>query len=45
LLARARDDVTFLPRLGAQLALRSDLFSPQAERASLRGAVAALLTR
>ncbi len=45
LLVRARDDVTFLPQLGAQLALRSDLFSPQAERASLRGAVAALLSR
>lgn len=45
LVERARDDRTFLPQLGAQLALRSDLFSPEAERASLRGAVAALLSR
>lgn len=45
LLARARDDADMLPRLAAQLAPRAALFAPEAERATLRGLVAALLAR
>jgi putative glycosyltransferase (TIGR04348 family) len=43
LLARARDDADMLPRLAAQLAPRAALFAPEAERATLRRLVGALL--
>lgn len=43
LLARARDDADMLPRLTAQLAPRAALFAPEAERATLRRLVGALL--
>ncbi|MCE4539378.1 TIGR04348 family glycosyltransferase [Pelomonas sp. P7] len=45
LLARARDEADMLPRLAAQLALRADLFAPQAEREALHRLVGALLAR
>jgi glycosyltransferase involved in cell wall biosynthesis len=43
LIARARDDADMLPRLAAQLAPRAALFAPEAERATLRRLVGALL--
>lgn len=43
LLAQARDDADMLPRLTAQLAPRASLFAPEAERATLRRLVGALL--
>lgn len=43
LLARARDDADMLPRLAAQLAPRAALFAPEAEAATLRRLVGALL--
>ncbi|MGQ3051734.1 MAG: selenoneine biosynthesis selenosugar synthase SenB [Roseateles sp.] len=45
LLARARDDADMLARLSAQLSPRAALFAPEAEQATLRGLVAALLAR
>ena len=45
LLARARDDPAMLARLAAQVAARSHLFDPAAERAALHGIVGALLAR
>lgn len=45
LLTRARDDPDMLARLAAQLALRSPLFEPAAERAALHDLVGALLAR
>jgi putative glycosyltransferase (TIGR04348 family) len=45
LLARARDDPAMLPRLAAQLATRSALFAPSAERAALHQLVGTLMTR
>lgn len=44
LLAQARDDADMLPRLTAQLAPRAALFAPEAERATLRRLVGALLS-
>ena len=43
LLARARDDADMLPGLTAQLAPRATLFAPEAEQATLRRLVGALL--
>lgn len=45
LLAQARDDADMLPRLTAQLAPRAALFAPEAEQATLRRLVGALLSR
>lgn len=45
LLQRARDDPDMLPRLAAQLASRSDLFAPAAERAALSAILSALLAQ
>jgi putative glycosyltransferase (TIGR04348 family) len=45
LLARARDEPAMLPRLAAQLATRSALFAPDAERAALHQLVGTLMTR
>ncbi|NCT83421.1 MAG: TIGR04348 family glycosyltransferase [Comamonadaceae bacterium] len=44
LLAQARDDADMLARLTAQLAPRAALFAPEAERATLRRLVGALLS-
>jgi putative glycosyltransferase (TIGR04348 family) len=43
LIARARDDPAMLPALQQQVALRSPLFAPEAESATLRSLVARLL--
>jgi len=45
LIARARDDADMLPRLTAQLSSRAALFAPEAERATLRRLVGALLAK
>ncbi len=45
LLACARDDPAMLPRLAAQLAKRSALFAPDAERAALHQLVGTLMAR
>lgn len=45
LLEQARDDPDMLPRLAAQLALRDPLFTHEAEAATLRRLVGALLAR
>ncbi|MBS0595487.1 MAG: TIGR04348 family glycosyltransferase [Proteobacteria bacterium] len=45
LLARARDEADMLPRLAAQLALRSHLFDPAAEQAALHRIIGALRAR
>ncbi len=44
LLTQARDDADMLPRLTAQLVPRAALFAPEAERATLRRLVGALLS-
>ncbi len=45
LLASARDDPSILPRMSGQLAKRSALFEPEAERAALHHLVGSLLAR